>query len=669
MHWIDWILIAVPMVLLLGVGIYTRRYMKGVVDFLSGGRMAGRYLLAVAKGEQGTGAVVFVALFEMISKSGFVLTWWGWITIPVGLIVGISGWVIYRFRETRALTLAQFFEMRYSKSFRVFTGFLGFLAGLMNFGIIPAVGARFLTYFLGLPQYLHVFGREIPTYIPLMAVLLIITLVLTLSGGLITLMVTNCLEGMMSQVLFLVIIFALLSMFSWSEINQVLASQPSGKSLLNPFDSMGLKDFNIWLCLMGLWGGVYRTMAWQNQSAYSTAAVTAHESRMGGIMSSWRGMGNSAVVTLLAVCAMTYLAHPDFASQSAAVSAEVSLIPQAQIQEQMRIPIAVEHMLPIGVKGVLCIVLLMGVFGGDGTHLHSWGSLFIQDVIVPLRKKPLSPEEHIRWLRWSMTGVAVFAFLFGSLFRQTEYIIMWWSVTEALYVGGAGVAIIGGLYWKKGTTAGAWAGLLTGSGLVCSGIAARQIWGDQFPLNGAQISFFGSIAACLVYGVVSWITCREDYNMDRLLHRGRYAVQSEKEFVTKSVKRVGWGKLIGLDENFTRGDKFLAGGLFGWSMIWFVVFVVGTVWNVLAPWPLAAWSYFWYIVAIAVPIFFTVVTAVWFTWGGVLDMRAFFQRLKRERVNTLDNGMVVDHQNLADADEAVPKRASSEQVIASTTER
>ncbi|MCX6935666.1 MAG: hypothetical protein NTZ01_05695 [Verrucomicrobia bacterium] len=151
MHLVDWLLICVPLVLLLFVAIYTRKYMKGVADFLSGGRVAGRYLLAVAKGEQGVGAVVFVALFEMISKSGFIIIWWGWLSVPVTLIVGISGWVIYRFRETRALTLAQFFEIRYSKSFRVFTGFLGFAAGMANFGIIPIVGARFLTYFLGLP--------------------------------------------------------------------------------------------------------------------------------------------------------------------------------------------------------------------------------------------------------------------------------------------------------------------------------------------------------------------------------------------------------------------------------------------------------------------------------------------------------------------------------------
>lgn len=655
MHLIDWILICVPLLGLLFVALYTRTYMKGVADFLSGGRMAGRYLLAVAKGEQGVGAVVFVAMFEVISKSGFVLTWWGWLSVPVALIVGISGWVIYRFRETRALTLAQFFEIRYSKPFRIFTGFLGFGAGLVNFGVIPVVGARFLTVFLGLPQTISIYGWVIPTHIPLMALLLGISLLLTISGGLITLMVTNCIEGMLSQVLFLVIIASLLMMFSWGEISQVLTAQPPGQSLLNPFDSMGLKDFNIWYVLMGLFGIVYRTMAWQNQSAYSTAAVTAHESRMGGIMSSWKGLGNGAVITLLAVCAMTYLAHPDFATQSAAVKAEVAQIAQPQIQEQMTIPTAVEHMLPAGIKGMLCIILLMGVFGGDGTHLLSWGSIFIQDVVVPLRKKPFPPEEHIRLLRWSMTGVALFAFLFGCLFKQTEYVMMWWVVTEALYVGGAGVAIIGGLYWKKGTTAGAWAGLLSGSGLVTGGIVARQIWGEGFPLNGAQISFFGSIAACLVYGITSLLTCREDFDMDRMLHRGAYAVESEKKYETKSKTRVTWGKLIGLDEHFTFGDKILAGGLFGWSMLWFGVFVVGTAWNLIAPWPIAVWSNFWYVVGIGIPIFFAFVTAIWFTWGGIRDMRSFFRRLREERVNALDNGMVVNHHNLGEKESNVQR--------------
>lgn len=649
MHLLDWILIIVPLGVILGIGLYTRQYMRSVADFLSGGRLAGRYLLAVARGEMQAGAVVFVALFEVISKSGFTLNWWSWINVPVGLLVAITGFVVYRYRETRAMTLAQFFEIRYSKSFRVFAGALGFIAGLVNFGIIPAVGARFISYFLGFPPTVTFFSIPVPTYFLVMAVLLSLTLILTLSGGLITSMLTNCVEGIISQVLYLVIIFGLLSMFSWPEISHVLGDRPPGQSLLNPFDSMGLEDFNLWYTLMCLLVGVYGTMAWQNQSSYNSASLTAHESRMGGILSAWRESGKSSVVTLLAVCALTYLYHPDFAAQSAQVQAEVAQIPDKQIQQQMLVPLALAHLLPVGLKGALCVILLMGVFGGDSTHLHSWGGLFIQDVLVPFCKKPFTPAQHILYLRLSISGVALFAFLFGCLFRQTEYIVMWWNVTMALYIGGAGAVIIGGLYWKKGTTAGAWTALVSGSLFSTGGILARQLYGDAFPLNGMQISFFATITAITLYIIVSLLTHREDFNMDRMLHRGSYAPREDRpdqEAVIEPKAKFTWGRIIGFDENFTLGDKWIAGSLFGWGMLWFGVFVVGSVWNLIAPWPLPVWSTFWHIVGIGIPIVVTVVTSLWFTWGGIHDMRALFRRLRQEKINPLDNGMVINHQNL-----------------------
>ena len=49
-----------------------------------------------------------------------------------GLIMALSGWVIYRFRQTRCLTLAEFFERRYGRGFRVFAGLISFLAGLIK---------------------------------------------------------------------------------------------------------------------------------------------------------------------------------------------------------------------------------------------------------------------------------------------------------------------------------------------------------------------------------------------------------------------------------------------------------------------------------------------------------------------------------------------------------
>ena len=176
MNLLDAILIFLPLAVVLVAGLYAKSYVRSVADFMSGGRSGGRYLLSIATGELAAGAVVFVALFEVVSHSGFTLIWWGWMTGLVFLLVTISGFVIYRYRETRAMTLAQFFEIRYSKSFRLFAGVLGFLAGIFNFGIIPAIGARCLVYFLGLPEHDTGFRRmPVPTYIPLMAAFLSIT--------------------------------------------------------------------------------------------------------------------------------------------------------------------------------------------------------------------------------------------------------------------------------------------------------------------------------------------------------------------------------------------------------------------------------------------------------------------------------------------------------------
>lgn len=663
MHIVDWVVLLLPLLLVLAIGFFTHKYMRSVADFMSGGRMAGRYLLAVARGEMQAGAVVFVSAFEVISQSGFTLTWWQKISLPLGMVMSICGFVIYRYRETRVMTLAQFFEVRYNKSYRLFTGVLGFIAGILNFGIIPAVGSRFLVYFLGLPATLEIGSYSMPTFILLMAVLLLITVTLTLSGGLVTLMVTDCVEGIISQIAYLAIIVVLLMMFTWPEISSVLENRPPGQSLLNPMDMSAAEDFNFTYVLMGLLLSVYGTMAWQNSSAYNSAALTAHESRMGGLLGRWRELGKIAVVTLLAVCAMTYLQHPDFAERSAHAKELIQQIDQPQIQRQMQIPIAVTEMLPIGIKGLLCAILVMGVFGGDSTHLHSWGGILVQDVFVPLRKKPLNPKQHILALRCAIIGVAVFAFLFGSLFKQTEYITMWFQVTTGVFVAGAGSAIIGGLYWKKGTAQGAWASTITGSLLSLGGIAARQIYGKEFPLNGTRIYFYASLAAVVVYVVVSLLTCKENFNMDRMLHRGKYAAtrpeEEEEKKKRKPTVKIGWGKWIGFDDNFSRSDRWIAGGLFGWGIFWFAVMVIGTIWYSLSPWPLWVWSQFWHVLGITLPVFFSLVTAIWFTWGGVRDIRSLFAHLKQEKINHNDNGMVINNQNAVDVVSSEPSPSAS----------
>jgi SSS family solute:Na+ symporter len=693
MHFLDWIVILVPLLVILTIGVITQRQMKSVAHFVSGGRVGGRYILAVAKGEMQAGAVVFVAAWEVFAQAGFVSAWWSWTVAPIGMLVGIFGFVVYRFRETRAMTLAQFFEMRYSRNLRSFMGVLAFLAGVINFGIIPAVGARFMVYFLQLPPEIVIGSWILPTYIPLMGIFLSISLTLAIAGGFITLMVTDCIEGIFSQIMYVIIIIGVVCVVSWPEMAATVGSRPEGKSMVNPFDAWQVQDFNLWFVLMGLFVSTYGTMAWQNSSAYNTAGSSAHETRMAGLLGRWREMGKSSVVVLLAIAALTFLAHPDFAAASAEARASIASIDQPQIQKQMTIPVALSFLLPIGVKGALCAVLLLGIFGGDSTHLHSWGGILAQDVILPRLKKAPTPESHIKLLRRCIIGVAVFAFLFGAFFRQTEYIIMWWSVTTAVYVGGAGAAIVGGLYWKKGTTAGAWTAVLAGSTLSAGGIVAYKLAGKTFlsnwirsvgrffgageivpvfDLNGMQISFFATLIAIALYVAVSLLTCRRDYPLNKLLHRDeppvaptgivqegdpalRTALTSASPAASAlTPSRWSLARIIGISGDFSRGDRWIAGGLFGWSITWMLVMLVGTGWHFIGvsgaipgikPWSNDAWLRFWHFTSFALPMVLTVVTGVWFTWGGVRDIRRLFASLRSYKVDDTDNGTVKDHKS------------------------
>lgn len=182
LHWIDWAVIALMLGAMAAIAIRTNLLNRSVADFLAGNRCARRYLLTMADGVAGLGAITIAANFEQFYEAGFSAGWWGQILAPIGLVMALTGFVIYRYRETRVLTMAQFFEVRYSRKFRIFSGILAFLSGILNYGIFPAVTSRFIIYFCGLPPEVDWFGFTMPTMAPVMFIMLGIALTLTLSG-------------------------------------------------------------------------------------------------------------------------------------------------------------------------------------------------------------------------------------------------------------------------------------------------------------------------------------------------------------------------------------------------------------------------------------------------------------------------------------------------------
>ena len=76
MSFIDWLIVAIPTLLIIGVGLYSRKYIKGVTDFLSAGRVAGRYVISAGDVANALSIIGLVSFVEVHYKTGFALVFW-----------------------------------------------------------------------------------------------------------------------------------------------------------------------------------------------------------------------------------------------------------------------------------------------------------------------------------------------------------------------------------------------------------------------------------------------------------------------------------------------------------------------------------------------------------------------------------------------------------------
>ena len=105
---------------------------------------------------------------------------------------------------------------------------------------------------------------------------------------------------------------------------------------------------------------------------------------MSGIISQWRAQVLMLLLVVIPIGAYTLMHHVDFASQAATVQQTIDSIGNETIQKQMLVPVALANRLPVGLMGLVAAVFLAAQISTDDTYLHSWGSIFIQDVILPI---------------------------------------------------------------------------------------------------------------------------------------------------------------------------------------------------------------------------------------------------------------------------------------------
>ena len=683
---IDWLIIVIVLGGMFISVSFTKGLMRSVTDFLSAGRSAGRYLISVSSGAAGLGAISIVSFLEVGYITGFSFQWWGLSQGMILLAITTSGWVIYRFRQTRSLTLAQFFEKRYSRNFRIFAGTVAFVCGLINFGIFPAVGAQFFISYCGFPD----FFLGIPTFPLVMIFLISIALYFVYTGGQIAVIIADFFQGVFLIVVLFIITIFLYKNVGWDQVSDSLKNTPikiaeeevqklqneesfkllsdleklekiedinhkiQNSSLINPFKTSQVEDFNLTYFLIGLIGMFYGALSWQGHQAYNSSAKSAHEAKMAAVLGDIRWKPQGLFIFLVPVLTYVFMNHPDFQSIADNVNRTLESLDTQTLKSQMRAPIVLSEVLPVGLLGAFAALMLAAFISTHDTYLHSWASIFVQDVMMPLRKKPFNKEEHIKALRYSIFGVAIFIFVFSLVFDQNQEIALYFAVTFAIFAGGVGAVIIGGLYWDKGTTEGAWAAMIIGATIAVTGTIVPQFsdtWLNDAEnltgfknfilklreINGIKYYALSMGFSSLSYIVVSLLTFKERMNMDKLLNRGIYSIKEEIKVIDENVKPIF--KIIGIGKEFTIEDKITYLVSYIWNIFFTLVFVFGTIYNLSNSVSDESWMVYWKY-QIYINVVFSFIIIIWFTIGGFVDIKKMFRSLSSSERDHGDTGWV-----------------------------
>jgi len=468
------------------------------------------------------------------------------------------------------------------------------------------------------------------------AFLLLLSLFLVFVGGQVAVIVTDFLQGLFIGAVFLLMSVALLRIVHWDQVAAGLLTAPQGASLVNPYRASQVPDFNFWYFLIGVIGVVYTWMSWQGTQGYNSSAKSAHEARMAWVLYAWRIIPQTLVLLVIAVVAYAVLHNPDFTAQAARATEVLQGAGSPMIQSQLRVPVVLQQLLPPGLMGAFTAVMLATALTCKSAYMHSWGAIFVQDVLIPLRGKPLEPSAHLRVLRWSILFVAAFTFAFSLLFQQSQAIFLFFAITGAIFAGGSGAVIIGGLYWRRGTTAAAFTAMILGATIAVGGIVILQLQ-PSFPVNGQWFWGIAMVAASVGYVAVSLLGKGAGADLEKLLHRGAHALPQDKVAAT-DLPPVGW-RALGLDREASRSDRVIVLATYGWIFLWAAVFVVGTGINLSRDVSESAWAGFWHIFLL-VNLAVGVVVMLWFGTLGIRDLRRMLRALRGRERDVTDDGFV-----------------------------
>ena len=206
MSWVDWLIIAIYFVFVLGIGVYLKKYTKTGDDFFIAGRKNSAWVAGIAFLSANMGALELLGMTGNTFKYGMFVAHFYWVgAIPAMLFLAIYMMPFYY--SSRIHSIPGYLKLRFDEKTRVLNAIAFAVMTLLMSGINLYAMALVLRTFLG-------WDWNVSMWISALTVALYVTL-----GGLLSAIFTEIVQFFLIWFgLFLVTILGVVDIGGWNEI-------------------------------------------------------------------------------------------------------------------------------------------------------------------------------------------------------------------------------------------------------------------------------------------------------------------------------------------------------------------------------------------------------------------------------------------------------------------
>jgi solute:Na+ symporter, SSS family len=493
---LDWLLMLVYFGFVLGVGFALKRYTRTSKDFFLAGRSMPAWVCGLAFISANLGAQEIVGMAASGAKYGIATSHFYWIgAIPAMVFLGV--FMMPYYYGSRARSVPEYLRLRFDEKTRAFNAFSFATMTVFSSGISMYAMARLL-------EILHIFDVPFramglgPQYIFHASVIVsaVIVLLYVFLGGLSSAIYNEVLQFFLIVAGFMPLVYlGLHDVGGWQGIRATLAANLTHTwvGMRTPSTNpMGVDVFGVAMGLgfvlsFGYWCTdflvVQRAMAADSMSAARrTPLIAAFPKMMFPFLVIMPGLiaiaaPASRLPTVNPTTPMVTTMSPSAQPTPEAVG-HVGLIPykvgptgevtkdkngKPELDYDLAIPVMLLRYFPTGMLGLGLTALLASFMSGMAGNVTAFNTVWTYD-IYQAYIRPGASDEHYLWMGRMATvfGIAA-SVLTAYVAAQFNNIMDVLQLVFAFVNAPLLATFLLGMFWKRATGHGAFAGLLTGT--------------------------------------------------------------------------------------------------------------------------------------------------------------------------------------------------------------